>query len=372
MTLTLSDQQAQAVRAIGKRDQWRNGHAWLAGFAGSGKSSIAPFIVDEFGAQRPLFVAPTNKAARVLSSKVGLPAMSIHKAIYYPPDEAPDGELGWTLNRDGPAATADLIVCDEASMVGTRLGRDLMSFGVPVVAIGDPGQLPPVQDDPFFCAGNPDFLLTEIHRQARDNPIIALSQHIREGGRLTPGRMGDAVTIAERGDVEMPDIMPQIIVGTHKRRWNVTAKVRKHLGYDGWLPQPGEPLVSRKNNPESGLINGDELTCTGAAWRRPGEFHCADIETDRGLLGTYDGLFLEHRERERRPARLDERSPEWIAQRAHDHLDFAHAITCHVAQGSQWDSVLVFDEGAVFRSEARKWTYTACTRAAKKLTVILP
>lgn len=372
MTLSLSEQQAQAVRAIADRDAWRNGHAWLAGYAGSGKTSIAPFIVEEMRAQRPLFVAPTNKAARVLGSKVGREAISIHKAIYYPPDEAPDGALGWTINPDGPAARADLIVCDEASMVGTTLGRDLMSFGVPVVAIGDPGQLPPVQDDPFFCVGRPDFLLTEIHRQARDNPIIALSMHIREGGRLTPGRMGDAVTVADAGDVEMPKPMPQVIVGTHKRRWRITARVREFLGYDGWLPQPGEPLISRRNNPETGLINGDELECTGPAWERRGEFHTVDVHTDRGHLGVYDGLFLEHQERSRRPARIEERSPEWIARQAHDHLDFGHAITCHVAQGSQWPDVVVYDESSVFREEARRWLYTAVTRAAERLTVIIP
>ena len=365
MSIVLSDQQGAAVRVIGDRSRWRNGHAWLAGFAGSGKTSIAHDLVEEFGAQRPLFVAPTNKAARVLGSKIGMPAISIHKAIYYPPDEAPDGALGWTINHDGPAAGADLIICDEASMVGTRLGQDLISFGVPVIAIGDPGQLPPVQDDPFFCVGEPDFLLTEIHRQALDNPIIALSQRIRNGERLDPCTMGDAVTIAFSGDVDMPSPMPQIIVGTHKRRWSITAAVRQFLGYEGWIPQPGEPLVSRKNNPESGLINGDELICTEAAVRALDD-NCIDING----LGVYDGLFYEHTKRKRRP-RLDERSPEWIASRRFDHLDFAHAITCHVAQGSQWPEIVVYDESRVFRDDARKWLYTAVTRAAERLTVII-
>lgn len=371
--MNLSEQQGEAIRVIANRSAWRNQYAWLAGFAGSGKTSIAPFLVEEMKARAPLYVAPTNKAARVLGSKVGENAISIHKAIYYPPDENPDsGALGWIINRDGAAAHADVIICDEASMVGTRLGQDLMSFGVPVVAIGDPGQLPPVQDDPFFCVGQPDFMLTEIHRQARDNPIIALSQRIREGERLKVGRMGEAVQIAERGDVDMPETMPQIIVGTHKKRWSVTAKVRKFLGHEGWLPRPGEPLISRKNNPETGLINGDELRCTGEARERDREHHTVDIHTDRGHLGVYDGLLMEHREREKRPWRLEELSPEWIAQRAHDHLDFGHAITCHVAQGSQWPHVLVYDESRVFRDEWQRWLYTACTRAAERLTVIVP
>jgi exodeoxyribonuclease-5 len=373
MTLTLSDDQAQAVKHVTDRDNWRNGHYWLAGYAGSGKTSIAPFIIDGMAAKKPLFVAPTNKAAKVLAGKIGRHVTSIHKAIYYPPGENPNGSLEWTLNHDGPASQADLIICDEASMVGTRLGEDLASFGKPIIAIGDPGQLPPVNDDPYFCVGKPDFILTKIHRQAEGNPIIALSRDIREGKRLSPGKMGDAVTIARAGAVSIDlDRLPQIIVGTHRRRWSVTYTIRDLMERVGsWLPLPGEPLISRKN---ARFINGQELTAnefTVAAEDAQLDAHVTDDDGKPAVVKAWRGPFKEHdRGSHMRPTQYD---ADWQAQRGHgvEVFDFGYAITCHVSQGSQWPDVLVYDESRVFRDDARKWLYTAVTRAAERLTVIV-
>ena len=57
-------------------------------------------------------------------------------------------------------------------MVDEDLGRDLLSFGKPVLVLGDPAQLPPVKGGGFFTEAEPDVMLTEVHRQAADNPII--------------------------------------------------------------------------------------------------------------------------------------------------------------------------------------------------------
>ena len=67
---------------------------------------------------------------------------------------------------DAPASKAELIVIDECSMVDAELGRDLMSFGVPLLVLGDPAQLPPIQGGGFFTEAEPDAMLTEVHRQA--------------------------------------------------------------------------------------------------------------------------------------------------------------------------------------------------------------
>jgi exodeoxyribonuclease-5 len=372
--MQLSDEQGRAVKRVADRSQWRNGHAWLAGYAGSGKTSIAPFIVEAFGAQRPLYCAPTNKAAKVLSRKVDKQAISLHKAIYYPPEESPRGELGWVRNPGGPAACADLIVVDEASMVGTEIGADLMAFGVPVIAIGDPGQLPPINDTPFFCVGEPDYLLTEIHRQARDNPIIALSQDVREGKRLRPGTMGDAVRIVRPGQVEIPDEnVPQVITGTHRRRWTVTDAIRSVLGYEGWLPNPGEKLVCRKNSKTHGeLTNGEEAVAVSFQqdpWEPFALEAMTSLNPNDEPYRVWDGMFREHMMRE--ALRPEWKSDDWISQKQNEAFDFGWAVTCHVAQGSQWDDVIVYDEGYVFRQDAARWTYTAVTRAAERLTVIV-
>lgn len=366
--MQLSDQQGQAVKVIAGRVRDGASISWLAGFAGSGKTTLAPWLIDEIGAKKPLYVAPTNKAARVLASKIGTGATSLHKAIYFPPDEDKENghALTWEVCPTAPASSADLILVDEASMVGTKLGNDLASFGVPIVAIGDPGQLPPVKDDPYFCKGEPDFMLTEIHRQARDNPIIRLCHDIRQGIPIEAGSMGDAVIIARRGDVDIdPENMPQVITGTHKRRWQITSTIREVTGNEGWLPNPGEPLICKKNSQETSLINGmmcQTVDCKGQD--TVCKINLFDDESNWLEVDASTAHFAEHRDR---------RASKFSPQRTrHELFDFAWAITCHSAQGSQWDDVLVYDEGYVFRDEATRWRYTAASRAAERLTIILP
>src|SRR5262249_61516488 len=100
--------------------------------------------------------------------------------------EQPSFEL-W---GDAPASKAKLIIIDECSMVDAELGRDLKSFGVPLIVLGDPAQLPPIQGGGYFTDAPPDAMLTQVHRQARPHPVVRLSMDIRAGRRLTPGRYG--------------------------------------------------------------------------------------------------------------------------------------------------------------------------------------
>jgi cell division transport system ATP-binding protein len=81
--------------------------------------------------------------------------------------------------------TSSLVIIDECSMVDAELGRDLLSFGKPVLVLGDPAQLPPVKGGGFFTDAEPDVMLTEVHRQAADNPIIRLVHVHHTYGRLT-------------------------------------------------------------------------------------------------------------------------------------------------------------------------------------------
>ncbi len=66
---------------------------------------------------------------------------------------------------------AALVVIDECSMVDADLGNDLLSFGVPVLVLGDPAQLPPLRGGGFFTEAEPDVMLTEVHRQAEGDPM---------------------------------------------------------------------------------------------------------------------------------------------------------------------------------------------------------
>ena len=96
----------------------------------------------------------------------------------------------FALNPKSDAAHARLIVLDEVSMVGEDMARDLMSFGKPILVLGDPGQLPPIQGEGAFTKDAPDIMLTEIHRQAAESAIIRLATMARAGraDRLRPVR----------------------------------------------------------------------------------------------------------------------------------------------------------------------------------------
>src|SRR3954471_10950918 len=151
----------------------------LFGYAGTGKTTLAKHIAENVD-DKVLFAAFTGKAALVMRSKGCHGAATIHSLIYKTLEsgaEVPSFEL-WD---DAPASKAKLIVIDECSMVDAELGRDLMSFDVPVLVLGDPAQLPPIQGGGFFTEVEPDVLLTEVHRQAQDDPIVRLSMDIRTG-----------------------------------------------------------------------------------------------------------------------------------------------------------------------------------------------
>ena len=96
-----------------------------------------------------------------------------------------------------PPPRPKLIIIDECSMVDAELGRDLLSFGVPLLVLGDPAQLPPIQGGGFFTEAEPDVMLTEVHRQAQDDPIVRLSMEIRAGEYLEPGRYGETEVVAQ-------------------------------------------------------------------------------------------------------------------------------------------------------------------------------
>src|SRR6478672_6346338 len=168
----------------------------LFGYAGTGKTTLAKHIAEAFD-DKVLFAAFTGKAALVMRSKGCHGASTIHSLIYRTREsgeEVPNFEL-WD---DAPASKAKLIVIDECSMVDAELARDLESFDVPLLVLGDPAQLPPIQGGGYFTDAKPDAMLTEVHRQAKDDPIVRLSMDIREGKRLTPGAYGETEVVTRQ------------------------------------------------------------------------------------------------------------------------------------------------------------------------------
>jgi len=124
----------------------------LFGYAGTGKTTLVKHIAEGVDG-KVLFAAFTGKAACVMRSKGCHSASTIHSLIYRAREsgeETPSFEL-W---NDAPASKAKLIIIDECSMVDAELARDLMSFGVPLLVLGDPAQLPPISGGGFFREEN--------------------------------------------------------------------------------------------------------------------------------------------------------------------------------------------------------------------------
>lgn len=366
----------------------------LFGYAGTGKTTLAQEIAANAGG-RVMFAAYTGKAANVLRERGCDEATTIHRLIYLPSDRSkvhlrtlqqdlakvPEGNTekrnellarireeeqrlqqpAFSLNPDSEIRAASLVIIDECSMVDQRLGEDLLSFDVPVLVLGDPAQLPPVRGAGFFTSQKPDYTLTEIHRQARDNPIIDLATRIRTGSPIQAGRYGESAVLDDRPDPDQVLRADQVLVGRNKTRRQCNTKMRRLLGYGESLPEPGDKLVCLRNNHELGLLNGTLWSVRQAA----------ALDDDKVMLGLVDdqGTEVSTTAHAHHFQGRDEDLPYWMKKEAEE-FDYGYALTTHKAQGSQWDDVLVFDESRCFGSNARNWLYTAVTRAAERVTIV--
>ncbi|MCP4070990.1 MAG: AAA family ATPase [Hyphomicrobiales bacterium] len=347
----------------------------LFGYAGTGKTTLARHLADGVDGD-VLFAAFTGKAAQVLRSKGATKASTIHSLIYRPRGEetVEDEETGkknvlpmFSLNRQSAVSKASLIVIDECSMVDEELGRDLMSFGTPILVLGDPGQLPPVSGGGFFTEHEPDILLEEVHRQARDNPIIDIAQTVREGGEIMYGDYGSTAKIISKSEVTSKHVLnaDQVLVGTNRTRRSYNLRLRELKGFDGPLPAAGDKLVCLRNDNAKGLLNGSLWQVTSAPRTVKQSMNLLVRAEDEGIERNSAKIKL-------LKAVFEEPGVEipWQMRRRHDDFDYGYALTVHKAQGSQWDEVVLFDESYAFREHRQRWLYTAVTRAAERLTIV--
>jgi len=358
-------EQDQALSAVARWLETRGGPQVfrLFGYAGTGKSTLAMHVAENVDGA-VAFAAFTGKAALVMRSKGCEDARTIHSLIYRAAESEAE-EPTFVLNDESDAARAKLIVIDECSMVDEELGKDLLSFGRKVLVLGDPAQLPPVKGGGFFTEAEPDVMLTEVHRQAADNPIIRLSMAIREGGRLERGDFGDARVISRDGlDPALVTGADQVLVGMNKTRRAYNGRLRQLRGYSGDFPSSGEKLVCLRNNRKKGLLNGALFTVKSAGALRRGKVRMLVIPEDG------DGRVLRVGVIEQFFNGGDAEIP-YALRKESDEFDYGYALTVHKAQGSQWDNVTLFDESFAFREHRARWLYTGVTRAAKKLTVVM-
>ncbi|MCM2449394.1 ATP-dependent DNA helicase [Agrobacterium vitis] len=375
--MEFAPQQDEALKAVAKwLKEGKTPVFRLFGYAGTGKTTLARHFAENVDGD-VLFAAFTGKAAQVLRSRGATTARTIHSLIYRPrgEEEVSDEETGKTsmtpmfsVNRQSPVAKAALIVIDECSMVDEQLGRDLMSFGTPILVLGDPGQLPPVTGGGFFTEQAPDYLLTDIHRQARDNPIIQLAMQIREGKEIMHGDYGSTARVISKNEVTQDLVLncAQVLVGTNKTRRRYNKRLRELKGFTADYPQSGDKLVCLRNDQVKGLLNGSlwQVMTSSRETVKPGMnllIKPEDDDMDRGaakiklLKAAFEDV---------------ETEIPWTTRKRYDEFDYGYALTVHKAQGSQWNNVVLFDESWAFRDTRERWLYTAVTRAAETLTIV--
>lgn len=401
------------------------------GYAGTGKTFTAARVPEALGIERVAFGTYTGKAASVLRRSLGrygvnYPVTTIHSAIYFPTTSAEaraaleqcrtdivrltaerDGagagseiyakatawldelraqlpeleanarRLAFEFNPDGPWAGLDLIVLDEVSMVNAKLAADIESYGVPILVLGDPAQLPPVEGGGYYTDAEPDHLLTDVQRQALDNPVLELATRVRESVTGNLGLTGADMTPASLVEAMQHD---QVLCWTNKRRWAMIAAMRRKLGFPEGAPVAGDRIMCLTNNKDLGVFNGEQFEVV-AVLDTDGGPHL-QVRTEAGLirqLRTFsDGFQGQELQVQAKNSGLGQKGSMMLAT-------FAQCITVHKAQGSEWDSVYVVNETAGLISmtarrkgsqegiaQGRQWLYTAATRAKEKLTITRP
>jgi exodeoxyribonuclease-5 len=363
-------QQDAALKAIAhwwKNERHQSPLFRLFGYAGTGKTTLARHIARGIDG-KVLYAAFTGKAACVMRSKGCFGASTIHRLIYKPKEQNEENPT-FELWSKAPASNAKLIIIDECSMVDAELARDLMSFEVPLLVLGDPAQLPPIQGGGFFTDAKPDAMLTEVHRQARDNPIVRLSMDIRAGKPLAEGQYGET-QVVRRSELDPKRVIgaDQVLVGRNNTRRAYNKRLRERRGFASELPIAGDKLVCLRNNRKKGLFNGG-LWVVKERQRQRRKILRLRIKPDEDL-GEGEEIVKVSVRPECFNGQIEEL--DWLERKPFDEFDFGYVLTVHKAQGSQWDDVVLFDESEVFRENRDRWLYTGVTRAAKRLTVVVP
>lgn len=347
----------------------------LFGSAGTGKTTVAKAIAAAVGAG-VAFCAPTGKAALVLQRK-GVPATTVHSLIYRPVgvSEKYLESLNEKLEKETDEAKRDLlreeiaellaalaspsfykrdyleeepqaIILDESSMVSGQMLDDLMSFGVPVLALGDPAQLPPVNATTPLSEANfvPTIMLTTPHRFAERSPVHYFAMRVRDRGvsGVDSWRQGSGLNLVPSFDLPGDKLLrfDQVICGRNATRMRLNLVMRNTLGKPVDEIDDDDRLVCLRNDPRLGLVNGEQYTVKELVE----DLHVPESKLMRIEGFTAEGIF---------PL-----------------FAWAYAITCHKAQGSEWPTVVVLDESSTFGVHADQWLYTAITRAADKVVVL--
>ena len=356
-------------------------------------TTMIRYFIERIGLkyENVLFLAFMGKAASQMARN-GLPAKTIHSAIYdckemIVRDE--NGEIVLKKNgkpkmkkyfvlKDHIDKKIELIVIDEGSMVDTKTALDILSFGIPVIVLGDLNQLPPVFGNPFFLV-KPDAILHQIMRQKEGDPIIWLSQQVLEDKELKYGVYKNSAVIRKSDLTEFNFRSADIILtGTNRLRYNINNYCRQEIKKIKNLEYPHlcEKVICRKNN--WGKTVGDNIYLTNGT---TGFVDYIDKKSFNGKTMSMDfrpdftkkvfkGVVFDYNHMYSIPNQDD--TEETHYNYYYDKMEYAYAITTHNAQGGGWQNVLYLHEDFMRNPvDRKKLMYTAITRASESITIVI-
>lgn len=382
-------------------DRYKTGERYttIAGLAGTGKSSLVAAIIQSLPVKPEedvIYCALTGKACQVLSKMGNKNTSTLHRLLFkYIP--LPSGGFK-TIPKD--TLGYRIIVIDECSMIPQEFVNLLLMYGVYIIFLGDPFQLPPVgKDKGNDLLEHPHIFLTEIMRQEKDNDIIDLSMQIREGKPMNV-QNGKNAKVFRKNDLNTGMLLwaDIILCATNKTRIALNNQIRELKGF-GEEPENGDKIICLQNNwerfaidenNESGL--GDPLVngCVGYLHNPYFSFNpipkwCySPINSIQTVVGNfisetgqnYGSLTMDKKQFDVGEETLDWKTRYKLGKGRDKYLipeqfTYGYAITTHKSQGSQWDKVLVIEENFPFdKEEHARWLYTSITRSSDLLVVI--
>ena len=393
MSIILTKKQEEGLKIAIQRYIDHEKYTVISGYAGTGKSTLVKFITQSLPGIDPdvdvVFATFTGKAAQVLMSKGNRNAMTLHRLLYESIPR-PDGTF---LRR--PRLTIDfpIVIVDEVSMAPKDMMELLFNHhDIYVICLGDPFQLPPInKDTDNHLLDNPHVFLDEVMRQAKDSEIIRLTMDIREGKEIKDFN-GKDVKVYNQQNLNTGMLMwaDQIISGTNRTRTEINNQIRQLLER-GNNPEDGDKVICLRNYWDDWADNGDYLVNGTIGYLKnvyssfnviPPFFGGKTIDVIRADFTSdtdadYGELQMDTKEILTGERCLDNKTIyRLMRSKRYAHLvpyefTYGYCITCHKAQGSQWDKVLVIEEGFPFsKEEHARWLYTAATRAIDKLVIV--
>lgn len=359
----------------------------LGGYAGTGKTTLISIFREKLYKTDPkikvAFCSYTGKATRVLKNKLiqneAIFAKdnisTIHSLIYSPIMDKNEEIIGWK-QKEIDEVKYDLIIIDEASMVDFEIWKDLLSYHIPIIAVGDHGQLPPINSS-FSLMQRPLLRLEQIHRQAEGNPIIEISILARTRGFIPAKEYSKTVIKYDKnsddaqaniGDaLEAYDLDTLVLCGYNYTRIKLNKHIRQIKGFSSPTPQSGDRVICLRNNHKQKIFNGMTGTLSSIDDAED-DWYYAKIDLD-DEESQFEGLIYS-------PQFNNTESINFTTNRKAvmkgDLFDFGYALTVHKAQGSQSKKVILFEEKFRQMDEEmwRRWLYTAVTRAEEELYIL--